>query len=241
MKYVGSKARLSKDIAPIINNVIEKNSISVFEDWFVGGANLIDKIICKEKIGYDINEYLIEMWKCLQNGYQIPNDVTKEEYLKVKNHITGYKKEYVAIVGFFASYNSAWFRRYGGTAINKLGKTRNYYDEAKRNIEKQLPNIYDVDFICKDYKEIIPKQNSLIYCDPPYKNSKYDMYQSKFDHSEFWERIRIVSKTNIVLISEYNAPKDFECIFEKKLTTSFDNKQTKKDIEKLFILKGVKL
>ena len=238
MKYVGSKARLSKDIAPIINKLIKENNITLFEDWFVGGANMIDKIKCEKKIGYDINEYLIEMWNALQQGYAIPPNVDKAEYIRVKDNIKDYPKEYVAIVGFCATYNAGWFRRYGGQAINKFGKIRNYYDEAKRNIEKQVPNILDIDFICKDYKEILPQNNSLIYCDIPYKSSSYEMYQEKFNHNEFWERMRTISKNNIVLISEYDAPKDFECIFEKQLTTSFDNKQTKKDTEKLFRFKA---
>jgi len=237
MKYVGSKAKLSKDIAPIINKIIKENDIKIFEDWFVGGANLIDKINCDVKIGYDINDYLIEMWNCLQRGYKIPTEISKEEYLKVKNNIGSYPKEYVAIVGFCATYNAGWFRRYGGVATTKSGKIRNYYDEAKRNIEKQVPNILDVKFLCKDYKDIIPQKNSLIYCDKPYENSNCEMYQNKFNHDEFWEKIRIISKDNIVLISEYSAPKDFECIFEKQTNVYFDNKQTKKSTEKLFRLK----
>jgi len=237
MKYVGSKARLSKEIAPIINKLIIENNINIYEEWFVGGANMIDKIKCQKKIGYDINEYLIQMWNALQNGYTIQPNVDKKEYTKIKDNIKDYPKEYVAIVGFCATYNAGWFRRYGGQAVNKFGKTRNYYDEAKRNIEKQVPNILDIDFICKDYRNISPQNNSLIYCDIPYKSSSYEMYQEKFNHDEFWERMRDISKNNIVLISEYDAPEDFECIFEKQLTTSFDNKQTKKDTEKLFKMK----
>jgi hypothetical protein len=49
--------------------------------------------------------------------------------------------------------------------------------------------------------------------------------------------VREWSKNNIVVCSEYEMPNDFECIFEKQLTTSFDNKQRKNDTEKLFIHK----
>ena len=46
-----------------------------------------------------------------------------------------------------------------------------------------------------------------------------------------------MSENNIVLISEYNAPCDFKCIFEKQLTTTLDKNSRKKDTEKLFIIK----
>ena len=45
-----------------------------------------------------------------------------------------------------------------------------------------------------------------------------------------------MSKSNIVLVSEYNAPKDFTCIYEKQLTTTLDKNSRKLDTEKLFIL-----
>lgn len=236
MKYVGSKARISKDVAPILNDIIKKNNIDIYIEPFVGGANMIDKIICENKIGSDINEYLIAMWKALQNGYNPPDDISKEEYLNVKNNIHNYPKEYVAIVGFCATYNAGWFRRYGGKAINKFGKERNYYNEAIRNIKKQLPNIKDVTFKYGDYTMFTNVENTLIYCDIPYKNSSYEMYKDSFDHERFWDWVRKVSKNNIVLVSEYYAPDDFKCIYEKELTTSFDNKQRKKDTEKLFII-----
>ena len=45
-----------------------------------------------------------------------------------------------------------------------------------------------------------------------------------------------MSKDNIVLISEYNMPNDFECIWEKEHKTSLDKNDNQKiRIEKLFI------
>jgi DNA adenine methylase len=236
MKYVGSKARLSKDIAQIINKLIQENNINTYIEPFVGGANLIEHIKCENKIGYDSNEYLIEMWKALQNGYIPPLEFSKEQYIEVKNNIEKYPKEYIGIVGFCATYNAGWFRRWGGQAVTKSGKVRNYYNEAIRNIFNQVPNIIDVEFVHKDFKELNPI-NSLIYCDPPYKSSSYEMYKDKFNHEEYYAKVREWSKNNIVVCSEYEMPNDFECIFEKQLTTSFDNKQRKNDTEKLFIHK----
>lgn len=199
---------------------------------------MIEHVICDKKIGSDINEYLIAMWNALKNGYLPPKDITKEEYLEVKNNIDSYPKEHVAIVGFCATYNGGWFRRYGGKAITKSGKVRNYYDEGVRNILKQVPKIMDVEFVHSDYRDLNIPINSLVYCDIPYESSKYEMYEDKFNHSLFWDWCSKTSTKNIVLISEYHAPEDFVCIFEKVLTTTFDNKGRKKDTEKLFIHKS---
>ena len=76
----------------------------------------------------------------------------------------------------------------------------------------------------------------LIYCDPPYQGTT--KYKDGFDYVEFWNWIRQISKNNFVFISEYNAPIDFECIWQKQLTTTLDKSSRKVDIEKLFVLKA---
>ena len=40
-----------------------------------------------------------------------------------------------------------------------------------------------------------------------------------------------------VFVSEYNAPNDFECVWEKQITNAMNNKNTYKPIEKLFVFK----
>ena len=49
-----------------------------------------------------------------------------------------------------------------------------------------------------------------------------------------------MSKTNLVFVSEYKAPDDFECIWQGEISTNFAsqrNNATHKAIEKLFKLK----
>ena len=59
MKYVGSKARISKEITNIINKLIKENNIDIYIEPFVGGANVIDKVICENKIGATITSILL--------------------------------------------------------------------------------------------------------------------------------------------------------------------------------------
>ena len=49
MKYMGSKARIADQIVPIIQEFIDKNSITLYVEPFCGGCNVIDKIRCQKK------------------------------------------------------------------------------------------------------------------------------------------------------------------------------------------------
>lgn len=80
MVYQGSKSRVAKDIVPIIQKSIDESNCATFIDAFVGGANLIQHIKCENRIGYDVNPYLIAL---LNNLDKIPDfkvPISKEEY-----------------------------------------------------------------------------------------------------------------------------------------------------------------
>lgn len=236
MKYMGSKARISKDIAPIINNLIKENNIKNYIEPFVGGCNMIEHIVCENKIASDNNDYLISMWRDLQKGWNPPNEMTKELYIDIRDNKDKYSKSLVAIAGFCATYNAKWFGGYAGIVKTKIGTYRNYYNEAIRNINKQVHKINDVEFRYCDYTQYSNIRNSLIYCDIPYQGTTQYGTSKDFDYDKFWDWVRDMSKDNIVLVSEYNAPNDFECIYEKTLTTTLDKNSRKKDTEKLFRL-----
>lgn len=240
MKYMGSKARLSKDISPIINKLIKENDINLYIEPFVGGANMIEHIECDMKVGIDNNKYLISLWNDLINGWIPPSEMSRDMYNDIKDNKDEYADSLVAVAGFCATYNAKWFGGYAGKVKTKIGTVRDYYDEAIRNILKQKDRVLDVKFIHKDYKQLNIK-GSLIYCDPPYQGTTQYGTSKNFNHEEFWDKVRELSKNNIVLVSEYNAPDDFVCIFEKTLTTTLDKNSRKKDIEKLFIHNSIQV
>ncbi|MGN1124590.1 MAG: DNA adenine methylase [Candidatus Gastranaerophilaceae bacterium] len=162
MKYVESKSRVAKDISSIINNIIQEQQISTYIEPFVGGGNLIQHIVCDNKFGYDNNEYLIEFWKQIQNGWNPLNDIvmTKDFYTDVKKNPNLYPKHIVVLCGFCATYKGKWFGGYANISYTKTGKVRNYYNEAVRNVLKQKDYIKDVIFDCKSYEQI-QTSNSL--------------------------------------------------------------------------------
>lgn len=63
MIYMGSKARIAKDILPIMLKDIGDN---YFVDCFCGGGNLIQFANCKNKIASDINPYTIAFLQRIQ-------------------------------------------------------------------------------------------------------------------------------------------------------------------------------
>lgn len=203
-----------------------------------GGANLIDKIRCKNKIGNDIHKQLIHMWNALRGGWEPPEYITEDEYIAVRDNKDNYSDYYVGYVGFHSTFSAKYFGGYA-RGFKADGVTpRQLSTEAYNNTTKQVPNIKDVNFVSWDYKDIEIK-NAVIYCDPPYQNTtKYSV--SSFNYEEFWDWVRKMSKDNIVYVSEYNAPPDFTCIWEKDTLVNFDSNRAagssnKKRTEKLFV------
>lgn len=116
-------------------------------------------------------------------------------------------------------------------------RLRNYYQEAKNNILIQAPNLQDIKFLSCDYKEAIKLPDDcgmVIYCDPPYQGTKQYANALSFNYEEFWQTMREWSKNNIVLISEQNAPEDFECLWEQEVSRSIKATDKSKSTEKLF-------
>lgn len=236
---MGSKRKIAKYILPIIlKNRIEGQW---YVEPFVGGCNIIDKVDGK-RIGNDINNYLIDFWKAVQNGFVPPDNITLEEYKEIKEN-----KEKNTVMtlwaGICCSYGGKWFGGY----INdykeerrlKNGRLPNHQLESKSGILKQSKKIKDVVFSNLNYWELKIPKNSIIYCDPPYENTT--SYKNEFNHVRFWEWCRQMSKEgHEVFISEYSAPLDFECISEIVTNTQLGNGSNSGNmikIEKLFIYK----
>lgn len=176
MVYMGSKNRITKYIVPIIQSYIDDNNVNTYIELFVGGANVIDKIICNRKIGNDYNENLISLLKYAQKDNNLsiaPEICTFEHYSDVRNNqFTGkYSKEYVSLIGYCASYGGRYFD--GGYGKDRKG-TRNIYLERLNNLKEQAPNLKDIEFYCNDYKNFKTEKfkNYVIYLDPPYNNTK---------------------------------------------------------------------
>ena len=242
MKFMGSKSSIAKHILPII---LKKRGVDqYYVETMVGGGNSIDKVD-GNCIGADNNKYLIAMWNELQKGWTPPEFITREFYSECRNkynndsaelseyHIVGY-------VGFNGSYGGRFYDGgYAGITTTKQGKERNYPLEAYKNVTKQVEKIKDKKFVLSCYKDLDIPPKSIIYCDPPYYGTKEYKSAKDFSHDEFWQWCRNMStQGHTVFISEYNAPDDFVCVWEKEIKSSMRAnsviKGSKTAIEKLF-------
>lgn len=144
MQYFGGKAKIAKYIVSYLEEVRKENQIYV--EPFVGGANIVSKMVGVRK-AYDFNEYLIEMYKAVQNGYELPNIITEKDYKYIREN-KDKNKALTGFVGFGCSFAGKWF---GGYARGHGGKS-GYADTSKRSLLKKMVTMQDVEFKHADYK-----------------------------------------------------------------------------------------
>lgn len=237
---MGSKSRIKKYVVPYLQELINTHEIDTYIEPFVGGANVIDDIQCQNKIGGDLHSKLIALLEHVQNGGELPVEVPRELYndVRANKDTDKYEDWFIGAVGFLASYNGRYFDGgYAKTTVEKNGRIRDYYDECKRNLQKQAPKLKDVSFINCDYKSFSDTKGALIYCDIPYKGTKQFSVGKDFDHDEFWQWVRDMSEHNVVVVSELQAPDDFECVWEQPVIRTQNAKKREIATEKMFVIK----
>ena len=230
---MGSKNRIAKEILPIMLNEREER---VWVEPFVGGANMIDKVQ-GQRIGADINPYLIDALIAIRDSVDdLPknnHDFTESDYKQLRKN-DDYK--YKGYAGFAFSYGGKWLGGWSRTDKTSI-KQRDYVAESYRNAVNQSPLLQGVKLLNESYLDLQIPENSLIYCDPPYEGTT--KYKDDFNHAIFWQWCRDMAiKGHIIFVSEYNAPDDFECVWQKQIVSSLTKDTgSKKAIEKLFTIK----
>ena len=235
MKYMGSKAKHAKEILPII--LKDRKPEQWYVEPFVGGGNIIDKV-SGHRLGADSNEFVICALETIRDKIDLipksENCFNIHDYKSIRssnpreNPLTGY-------AAFALSFGGKFF---GGWCRGKSsdGKQRDYVNEQYRAAKKQSPLLGGVDLICCKYQDLIIPPNSLIYCDPPYDGATG--YKDRFDSAAFWQWCRDKkAEGHTIFVSEYEAPEDFVCVWEKKVSSSLTKDTgSKKAIERLFAL-----
>jgi DNA adenine methylase len=237
--YHGGKKRIGKKLA----KVIEEKSLDIEDKYhftikgycepFCGMLGVYQHIpelfrTHKPKLKYvagDINKSVVMMWKDAQNGWKPPINVTKKKFndLKYDGKFSAEK----GFVGHIFTYRAVFFDGYFAHNISKI----KHNAKNVENIAKETKNA-DVKFSSGNYERYSKIKNNIIYCDPPYQDTEQRFYTGtqykdrlQFDSKKFWNWCRMMSKHNIVFVSEYKAPKDFKLVWKDS-----------KGHEKLFML-----
>lgn len=232
MKYMGSKNRVAGEIIALTQQ--GRRPRQWYVEPFVGGGNMIDKVK-GNCLGADSNKYTIAALKLIRdylifiprNNQEFTENDYRTHRLNKENHSEGI----VGYCGFALSYGGRFFE---GWCRDSVGE-RDYVTEAYCNAVKQSPKLQHVSLLHRCYQDLDLPNESIIYCDPPYAGAK--SYKDGFDHNKFWQWCRRKSdEGHTVYISEYAAPEDFECIWEKEIASSLTkNTGAKKGTERLFI------
>lgn len=212
MKYVGSKNRIAHHILPIM--LKDRQVGQYFVEPFCGGCNSLGKV-ANPRIGNDYNKYLIALLKEMQTQMPFnPPPISETEYRTIRQNKSSYPEWLVGYVGFnlsFAGKFFGWYRR------DKAG-IRDYTQEARRNLLAQQPLLAGIEFSCLDYRSLPIPDGSIVYCDPPYRDS----VQYKFDHNAFYDWLLVISKRYTVFVSEYSMPDFAVCVWEKEVSSNLD-------------------
>lgn len=226
MQYLGGKTSIAKKLCEHINQFSRDKT---YYEPFVGGLSVLQHVTAKARHASDICDPLIQLYLELQKGWIPPDIISEALYHEAKQGLVAPHMQ--AFIGFGCSFGAKWF---GGYARNK--KAQNYARCARNSLLKKMNTCMDVKFACHPYTALTPL-DSVIYCDPPYQGTtQYGYIKGQFDYVLFWDTMRAWSKNNIVFISEYQAPSDFECVLEIPKTTLIRNKEneSEKRTERLF-------
>jgi len=235
-KYYGGKNRYASKITSVIEKYANGHTtyIEPFCGWCSVLSILVDESTFKKYIASDANESIVMFFHETSRGkFEPPKDVSFETFNMLQNEITPSALQ--AFAGICYSFEGEWFNGYSVNYDPQHFATR---DQFPDKLMKRVLKLKDVEFKHSYYLDYSDYEDCFFYLDPPYKSrSKKYKHKNKiplpFESDEFWEFARKLSEKNTVLISEYEAPDDFEEIWA--------NSGNRGGKEKMFKLKDIQV
>jgi len=216
-----------------------------YEDWYAG------YVMCLWSFGNNQKTYLL--WKDREAIYKSAYDlvVYKKADETIKELLP---KKYIDGVCKQETYSKrrAAFRKVRSLLHKNDGRLKQLQSlERLENLErlqslerlesveslKRLESLSNITITSIDYRDVQIPDGAIVYCDPPYKGTA-EYKEWMFNHNEFRDYMRELSKTNKVFISEYSWPDDFKVIYQFSQASMLSGKGTteNKHTEKVFTL-----
>lgn len=220
MQYFGGKVKIAKELSKELQSRLKEGQ--VFVDLFCGSCNVVSKIKAPVRIANDLHKELIALHKAVQEGWIPPSSISELEYKEIKNsnEVPDYLK---AFVGFGCSFAGRYFEGYA-----RCSEVRNYATNARNTLLTKHKELKDVQFTNLQYHEVSVPDNSLIYCDIPYKSSTKKYKYGWFQHEAFylWAK-EMKDKGHTVLVSEYlqNLPEGWVVEWKHQSKKDIRNKE----------------
>jgi len=156
----------------------------------------------------DGNEALVTMWRAVLQGWEPPDSISEDEYNALREEQDP-ANPVTAFAGFGSAFGAHWFSTYA-----RGGDGRDFATQAKMSIlrkAKVLKTVERLGIVHRSFETVQP-EGAIVYLDPPYAG-KSNGYPVEFDYDGFWAYARMLAETNLVCITEFQAPADFPAVY----------------------------
>ena len=230
--YLGGKAKCAQHIIDALNHPMF-NGLHYVEP-FVGYAHILRRV--ENKASYrasDANPLLIVLLLAVQQKRELPRVATRDDYNALRDNRAADPLAR-AVAAFTYSFNGKEWGGYVSTYERRDGRVddipasrRRYYDRLAVFASTVLQRV--------SYADLAP-HDCLVYCDPPYDKTTRYRNAEQWNADAFWQTMREWSATNVVFVSEYDAPDDFVCVAHaRKMSCVAGGKNQSARTENLYV------
>lgn len=205
MQYMGGKARVARHIvATILEDT--PNRTNWFEP-FVGGGNVLEHAAphFERSVAMDAHEDLILMWRAVNDGWDPPEFVSREQYAELRHAAPSALRGYA---GFGASFGGKWFGGYGVSRIDRKHPHAEVCRSSHPAVIRQARVFRSNSVVFRHglFGSLTPPPGTVVYCDPPYAGTT-GYSTGGFDRALFYKTLVLWAASGCdVYLSEYSLP-----------------------------------